>query len=115
MDEAGYVLKRYYLSYKLGLQEEGKRESQEKEEISIPAKTIPQTQEIAVYYEETTDNSELESVFEEDLISSANKYANSLSYNSVLYIPRSEDRITEIVLSALSPNATPFCPCAEIS
>jgi len=57
----------YYLSYKLQVQEEGKREIQEKEEISIPAITIPQPQEIVVYYEEeTAEDSGLEGVFEED-------------------------------------------------
>jgi len=60
MDRAGDYLQSYYLSYKLGLQEEGKRETQQ-EEISSPVPTIPQHQEIAVdYEEEIAEDSKLE-------------------------------------------------------
>jgi hypothetical protein len=41
MDRAGDCLESYYLSYKLGLQEEGRRGSQEEKEIIIPEVTIP--------------------------------------------------------------------------
>jgi len=55
MNRAGDWLESYYLSYKLGLQEEGKRGSQEKEEISSPSITIPK-------HQESEDDSELDDV-----------------------------------------------------
>jgi len=63
MNLGGYELERYYVSYKLQLQEDEKRESQEKEKICTPVISLPQPQEIEVYHnDETKKDSDLDDV-----------------------------------------------------